>query len=225
MTTTLQNDNPTATFAGTTRRPIGWRHVLFAGVPAAWAAVALLHPLGGESLYGELHDQVGSWLALHFAQLLLSIGLAAALWQIVGHRHDPAAKLTKLALPVYLAFFGAFDAVAGFATGLTVHHANSLAGAERAGAASTADYLMNNQVAANNSPIAAVATAALVLAIAGTAMCLRRAGATRSTWAAIAAGVLLATHAGPAAAVGLALLACGLIAADRAGFTRARAET
>ena len=229
MTTTLQTHDPAVIAdrrsSAKGRRSIGWRHLLFAGVPAAWAAVAMLHPAGEGSLYGELHDQVGTWISLHLAQLVLSVGLAAALWQVVGHRHDPAAKLTKLALPVYLAFFGAFDAVAGLSTGLTVHHANSLDGAEQAGAASTADYLMNNHIASNASPVAGVATAALVIAVAGTATCLRRAGAPRSAWALTFGGVLLATHAGPGAVLGLAMLAFGLLAADRGGYTRTSAHS
>jgi hypothetical protein len=208
MTTTMATRPVTDAATPSARRP---RRPLFhaavVAAPALWVAVALVHPMGSEgTLYDGLHDRVPLWLTLHGAQLVLSIGLAAGLWTALKGLPGAAATLARAALPVYLVFFAAFDSVAGLATGLTIHHANSNTGAVREGAISTADYLMN---AANLSPVNAVGSSAMIFAIAGTALALRSAGAPRATWGAVLAGLLGATHAGPAAAVGFAALAVG----------------
>lgn len=135
-------------------------------------------------------------------------------------REGVAATTTRIALPIYLAFFSAFDSVAGMATGLAVHHANETTGAAHDGAVSTAEYLMSNNIASNMSPIAAVATFALVAAVMGAAMTLRQAGASRAVWGLTLAGLFLNVHAGWPAAFGLAALGSGLVLADRAGLVR-----
>jgi len=206
MTATLTTREPTDdTTPPTTQSRWPLLHMAAVAAPALWILVALAHPMGGEgTLYDGLHDRVPLWLALHGAQLVLSIGLAAGLWRALRGLQGAAATLARAAMPVYLVFFAAFDSVAGLATGLTIHHANSNSGAVREGAISTADYLMN---AANFSPVNAIGSTAMIFAIAGTAMALRHAGASRSTWAVLLAGLLGTAHAGPAAAVGFAALA------------------
>ena len=200
---------PSSTGRSDPRLPRRWRPAVLA-VPALWAIVALVHPMGGEgTVYEGLRDDVGLWVGIHLAQLLLSAALAVGLWGAVAGLHSPAARIARASIPVYLVFFGAFDAIVGIATGLVVHHANSTTGATREGAISTADYLMWNPIAGNTGIIWAIATTALVGAILGTAMALRRAGAARGVWMPILAGLLLATHAGPAAAGGALALGVG----------------
>ena len=48
--------------------------------------------------------------------------------------------------------FSTYDSVAVLGSGLAVRHANGLEGAEQAGAASTADYLLNIRLAGDLSP-------------------------------------------------------------------------
>ena len=103
--------------------------------------------------------------------------------------------MTRLAVPVYLVSFTAFDAVAGVASGLAVRHAESLTGADQAGAASTAEYLLQNRYAGELSPVAAVASFALVAAVIGVALTLRANGARRSVWLASLGALLLNFHA------------------------------
>ena len=206
MTATVTTHQPTdhnpPSAARSTRSLV---YVAAAAASALWVLVALVHPMGADgTLYDGLHDRVPLWLTLHGAQLVLSIGLAAGLWHALRGRHGAAATMARAALPVYLVFFSAFDSVAGLATGLTIHHANSNTGAVRQGAISTADYLMN---AANYSPVNAIGSGAMIFAIAGTAMALRHAGAPRSTWGLLLAGLLGTMHAGPGAAIGFAALA------------------
>jgi hypothetical protein len=197
-------------------RRSGGREALFVGVPAAWIVVALVHPMGGAgTVFEELHDKADLWLGVHIAQLVLSLGIAAALWITVRGRTTMAATVTRLAIPVYLVFFAAFDSVTGIASALAIRHANSVAGPAQEGAASTAEYLVTNHFTADLSPVWAIASVALVVAVAGTAMTLRSAGAPRLVWGFALAGVLMTVHAGVLAAAGLAALAVGLYLADR----------
>jgi hypothetical protein len=192
------------------------RRSLFIGVPALWIAVALSHPVANVgSLYDDLRDHVPMWLGVHFAQLVLSVGLAAALRISVRGRTGPAAAITRYAIPVYLVFFAAFDSITGIASGLAIHHANTLTGQAHDGAVTTAEYLLNNRITGDVSPIWAIGQTALVLAIGSAAMAFRAAGLSRAAWGFTLAGVFAVMHAGPPAALGFALLAYGLYRADK----------
>ncbi|MFN2504249.1 MAG: hypothetical protein ABR540_08465 [Acidimicrobiales bacterium] len=184
-------------------------------MPAAWIIVALIHPMGGADVYETLRDKADLWLGVHFAQLVLSLGLAAALWITVRGHRTIAATVTRVAVPVYLVFFAAFDSITGMASALAIRHANSLDGPAQDGAASTVDYLVTNHFTADFSPVWAIASLALVAAIAGAAMTLKSAGASRVVWGFTLGGVLMSMHAGPLAATGLAALAVGLYLAER----------
>jgi hypothetical protein len=194
------------------------RMALFVGVPLAWIVVALVHPQGDGDVYEFLDDKVGLWLGVHFAQPVLSLGLAAIFWMLLAGRTSTAATVARVAIPVWLVFFAVFDSVTGIASGLAVRHANSLDGAEQRGAGSTADYLVDNRITADFSPVWLIQAAALLTVVIATALVLRSAGASRAVFVSTLVGSLLVFHAGPAAAVGLVALAAAFVLADREGL-------
>ena len=194
-----------------------FRGALLVLVPPAWVPVALLHPGGGDA-FAELHDKVGVWLVVHLAELVLSLALAAVFWTLIGGGPDQQSPFARVSLPIYLVFFTAFDAVAGIATGLAVHHANGLAGQERVGAASTADYLLDNRVAGSFSVMGFVASVALVVVVVAVAMVLRSAGSSLWTFGLMLLGVLLVAHSGLPAAVGLAGISASVLLSEREGL-------
>jgi hypothetical protein len=198
-------------------RPRGGKawEVVLVGIPLVWIVVALAHPQGSGDLYDELKDQVAVWLGVHFAQLVLALGLAFVFWTLLAGRTGTAATVARVALPVWLVSFAAFDSVTGIATGLAVHHANGLDGAEQAGAASTAEYLSNNRFTADFSVVWFVQAAALLTVVIATALVLRSAGASRGLFVAMLGGVLLVFHAGPIAAIGLLAIAIAVVLAYR----------
>jgi hypothetical protein len=199
----------------------GRRRALFAGVPAVWVLLALVHPrVEADAIYEGLRDDVTLWTGIHAAQLALATGLGAALWLAVRGRRGAAPTLTRLAVPVYLVFFAAFDSVAGIASGLALHRAESLAGDERQGAIAAAEYMLDNRWAGDVSVLWAVAQVALVAAVVGVATTLRRAGAPRLAWGAAFVGVLVSMHAGRPAAIGLVALGIALTTAERHGALR-----
>lgn len=197
--------------------------VLLVSVPLVWIVVALVHPQGSGDLYDELEDQVALWLGVHFAQLVLALGLALVFWVLLAGRTSTAAWAARLALPVWLVSFAAFDSVTGIASGLAVHHANGLDGPEQAGAASTAEYLTNNRFTADFSLVWFVQAAALLTLVIATALVLRSAGASRWLFVAMLGGVLLVFHAGVIAAVGLLAIAAAVVLAYREGLVQSDA--
>jgi hypothetical protein len=185
---------------------------LLALAPAAWIAVALVHPVGDGTVYDSLRDQVAMWMGVHYAQLALSIGLAALLWLLVDGQRSRAATTVRIALPIYLVAFAAFDSVTGLGTGLAVHHANGIESAmARDAVAGTAEFFAMNRFTGDFSVLNVIAGGALATVIIGTALALRAGGARRSVWLTIALGVLLTMHMGPVAAIGAALLATGAL--------------
>jgi hypothetical protein len=194
------------------------------GVPLVWVVVALLHPMGSGDVYDDLEDKVGLWLGVHFAQLILSLGLAIVVWVLLAGRTGTAAHVARMALPVWLVAFSAYDSVTGIASGLAVRHANGLEGPEQAGAASTAEYLVNNRIAADLSPVWVVQAAALLTVVIATALVLRSAGASTGLFVAMLVGGLLVFHAGPIAAIGLLAIAAAVFLAYREGLIRSGAD-
>jgi hypothetical protein len=194
--------------------------VFLVGIPLVWIVVALVHPQGSGDVYDELQDQVGLWLSVHFAQLVLSLGLATIFWVLLAGRTGSAATVARLALPVWLVFFAAFDSVTGIASGLAVHHANALDGPGQAGAASTAEYLVDNRFTADFSVVWFVQAAALLTMVIATALVLRSAGASRGLFVAMLGGVLLVFHAGAIASIGLVAIAAAVVLAFRDGLVR-----
>ena len=173
------------------------RTVFLVGVPLVWVVVAILHPMGDGDVYDSLNDKVGLWLGVHFAQPVLSLGVATVLWVLLAGRTSTAATLARVAIPVWLVSFAVFDSVTGIASGLAVRHANGLDGAEQEGAGSTAAYLVENKITADFSPVWLLQAAALLTAVLATALVLRSAGASRAVFVTMLIGGLLVFHAGP----------------------------
>ncbi len=194
------------------------RTAFLVGVPLVWVVVALLHPQGDGDVFDYLDDKVGLWLGVHFAQPVLALGVAAVLWMLLAGRTSTAATVARVAIPVWLVSFAVFDSVTGLGSGLAVRHAKDLSGPEQQGAASTAEYLLENKVTGDFSPVWFVQAAALLTAVIATALVLRSAGASRAVFVTMLIGTLLVFHAGPVAAVGLVALAAAFFLADREGL-------
>jgi hypothetical protein len=201
----------------TRRSGVPWARLLVA-IPLAWVVVALIHPQGSGDVYEGLRDEVGRWIGVHLAQPVLAIGLAAVLWMLLLGRRGTAAAVARFAIPVWLVSFTAFDSIAGLATGLAIRHANGLAGAEQAGAASTAQYMLDNHFAGSISPVWLLQATAFVTMIIATALVLRSAGASRGLFVAMLVGALHVFHAGPISAVGLLAITVAVLLADREGL-------
>jgi hypothetical protein len=174
--------------------------------PLLWVVVAFLHPT--DEPYEGIADEANRWIFVHVAQLVLTPFLAAGVWMLLGGIQSVAAAITRAVLAFWMVFFSAFDAVAGIATGVLTRHANSLTGEAQAGVVAAIEFLWNDsRLAGGGFSVLGILGQGtwVVLAIAAT-VALYRARASRVVVAATFVSVLFATHAGPAAAVGLVAL-------------------
>jgi hypothetical protein len=169
--------------------------------PLLWVVVAFLHPT--DEPYEGIADEANRWVFVHVAQLVLTPFLAAGVWMLLGGIQSVAAGITRAVLAFWMVFFSAFDAVAGVATGVLTRHANSLTGEAQAGVVAAIEFLWDDSQLAGAGFYLGQGSW-VVLAIAAT-VALYQARASRVVVAAFVS-VLFATHAGPAAAVGLVAL-------------------
>ena len=98
--------------------------------------MTVIHPRqfagGGATMYADLRGQAGTWLAVQTVQIALVMLLGATIWALVDDLEGTAAKVARLAILPFVAFYSAFDAIVGFATGLLVRQAEALPGPAQA---------------------------------------------------------------------------------------------
>ena len=109
--------------------------------PLAFAALTLFHSHTSPS---ELGEGITRWIGVHSLQLVLSVWLAYCVWWILDGIRGAAAQTARAALPIFLVFFSATDAVAGLATGWLTLTANSQSAADQAATLRAVDSLFND---------------------------------------------------------------------------------
>ncbi|HSJ85011.1 MAG TPA: hypothetical protein VLA91_14490 [Acidimicrobiia bacterium] len=181
--------------------------VLLAAVCIAWVVVALIHPTS------LIDDDIPTWMVVHIAQLVFAPIVALAILALLKGIKGPAATVARGAAVLWAAWFSAYDAVAGIATGILI------GGDARA----TGEYLFAHVLITG---LGWVAPGMWLLAVIPAGLALRASGAPTVTYVALLASALVFTHAGPPAAVGFAALAValwsGLTMGDRSGLVTAR---
>jgi hypothetical protein len=199
------------------------RRLLVLGTPLAYAVVTLIHPRelpgGGGSMYVDLRGQVSTWLAVHTAQIVLIMLLGATIWTLVDGLEGTAAKVARLAILPFVAFYSAFDAIVGFATGLLIRQANGLSGATQAAAAQQIQQYFDNVIKPGLPTlyVVAIGMAAWVVAMLAVAVARRRAGASAMTVAllAVAAVSFGFDHGFPTGTIGMAALFLAALSIER----------
>jgi hypothetical protein len=190
------------------------RRMLVLGIPLAYGVVTVLHPRqfpgGGGSMYADLRGQAGTWLAVHTAQIVLIMLLGATIWALVDGLEGTAAKVARTAVLPFVAFYSAFDAIVGFATGLLVRQANGLPGAEQATAAQQIQQYFDSVIQPGLPTLYVVAGGiiAWVVAMLAVAAARRRAGASGTAVAALAVAAVSFgfDHGFPSGTIGMAAL-------------------
>jgi hypothetical protein len=181
--------------------------------PLAFAALTVFHAHANPS---ELGEDVTRWMVVHALQLVLSVWLAYCVWWILKGTSGAAAQTARAALPIFLVFFSATDAVAGLATGWLTQTASSQSAADQAATLRAVDSLFNDNWLTGSFSVAGSvgATAWAVVAIAG-AVALRAAGADRLTVALMAISLVFANHPPPTGTIGLLALVAAAYRWDR----------
>jgi hypothetical protein len=210
----------------TPRRPAAGgvgRRLLVLGTPLAYAVVTVIHPRqlpsGGGNMYADLHSQVGTWLAVHTVQILLIMLLGVTIWALADGLDGTSAKVARLAILPFVAFYAAFDAIVGFATGLLIHQANGLSGAEQAAAAQQIQQYFDNELKPGLPTlyVIAIGVAAWVVAMLAVAAARRRAGASGMVVALLVVAALAFgfDHSFPTGTIGMVALFLAALLLDR----------
>jgi len=179
--------------------------IALAAVCIAWVVVALIHPTS------LTDDDIPTWMVVHIAQLVFAPIIALGILALLRGVEGPAASFARGAAVVWAAWFSAYDAVAGIATGI-------LSGGD---ARAAGEYLFAHELITG---LGWVAPGMWLLVVISAGLGLRASRAPTVTYVALFASALVFTHAGPPAAVGFAALAValwtGLTMGDRARLVR-----
>jgi hypothetical protein len=174
--------------------------------PLLWLVPALVHPVGDP--YAGIAGETDRWLFVHLAQLALVPFLGALVWMLLAGLESGAARIARAALLAWVAFFSAFDAVAGIATGVLSRHANSLSGEEREGVIAAIDFLFDDSKLAGGgfSVLGNLGHGSWMVAAVAGAIAFHQAGARRAVVVGMLLSVAFAAHSGIGAAIGLVSL-------------------
>jgi hypothetical protein len=178
------------------------------GVPLAWLILLLFHPGGeGEEIYFDLQDQVTRMLVVHIGMMIFIPLMAVVVWLLLRGVDSTAARVSRIALALYVIFYGAWEALYGIGLGVLGDAVNGLPAAERAtGAAVIQDY-GEHVLLRGFGVLVTIGSVAFVTATIAAGLALRRhAGAPLAVPILLGlAGVLITAHPPPFGPAGLAL--------------------
>jgi hypothetical protein len=173
----------------------------------------LFHPQSDGRVYDGVSDDVTRWLVVHLGLAVLAGVMGLAGYLLVDGLHGRAATVSRIALPVFVVFFIAWEATLGIGTGILVDLTNGLPAADRAPLADAIeDYFASPVLLA----LSFLGNGAWVVAMLAAAVAFRRAGAGWPVTLLVACSSLFVMHdAGPIGAIGLACFAAAAVLVDR----------
>jgi hypothetical protein len=184
------------------------------GVPLAWAVLLLFHP-GGErtDVYGSAHDEVTAFLVVHLGTLLFIPLIAAAVYLLLRGLDSTAAKVSRIALIVFVVFYGAWETLQGIANGVLVDKVNGLPEADRAVGGELVQDFAESPLVSDFGVLATIGSLGLVVAFIAAGLALKReAGAPTSVAVLLGfSGVLITAHPPPFGPTGLVLFIAAVL--------------
>jgi hypothetical protein len=195
------------------------------GVPLAWAVLLLFHPGGeGKDLYGDLQDQVTRMFVVHIGMLVFIPLMAAVVYVLLRGVEGTAALVSRIALAVYVVFYGAWEAMYGIGLAILGDAVNGLPAAERATVAEVIQDYGDNILLRGFGVLVSIGSIAFIIATIAAGIALRRhAGAALAVAVLLGlSGFLITAHPPPFGPTGLALfIAAVLLFARSQSRTRA----
>ncbi len=177
-------------------RPNPTTAAVCATVAAAYAALVFIHPTSFEEVVAD----PDRWLLVHIGQLLLVPVLAVGVLHLLRSCQGAPAMVARVAVVFWVAWFCAFDSIAGIAFGILVD-----SGANDAG-----KYLFDHGLVGGTSVLGAMGQGTWLVVAVAAGMALRASGAARTTSTAMFVSALIAVHGGPIATIGFLALAVAL---------------
>lgn len=186
------------------------------GIPLAWAVLLLFHPTGeGEAItYADVQDEVTRWLVVHLGMMIFIPLMAGAVYLLVRGIEGTAARVCRVALVLFVVFYGAFEVLVGIGTGILVDDINGLAASDRAAAAPLVEEFNDNFLI--RGPIGvftSIGSLAFITATIAAGVALRREAAAPLSVAILLglSGFLITAHPPPYGPVGLALFIAAIL--------------
>jgi lysylphosphatidylglycerol synthetase-like protein (DUF2156 family) len=203
-----------------------WRLLLLVGAPLAFAITGLFHLVpASESTAGSDFDHLiphsGLWIAIHVAQLVFICLLALAVAALTDGIGAPVAKVSRVALVPFVAFYSAFDASVGLSGGLLARYVSqhpSLSADIGQAFHAVTDPLSAPVLIA----VYAIAVLCWLVATIGAAIAVRQAGVDLIGPILLVGGaaVFAIDHAAPFGPIGMVLFLIGAVVTDRQRFSR-----
>ena len=157
------------------------------------------HPDGGTDFYTGVAEDTTAWLTVHYGAAILFPAMALVIWLLIRGLPGQAATVARIAGPVFVVFYGVYEALVGIAGGLVAD----------AGSREALEAIVSSPIVGESGLFSAVGSIALWTAISGAILALRRARAGTASLVLLAMGGLMVFHsiAGPFALVSLAATA------------------
>ena len=214
----------------TQRRAFGAAKVVFLiGVPLAWAVLLWFHPsVAADDVYGSLRDQVVTYQIVHIGTLFFIGLIGVVLYLLVRDLPGRAARISRLAIGVFVLFYAAWETVIGLATGALVQHANDVSADERPAVAEAIQSLQENIVVGEMSVAAVLGGVAWIVAVIAAAVAYRRVGAPTMVSVLLGLSLVVVSHPPPIGPIGLVCFAGAvgvLVARDRSAARAPRPLT
>jgi hypothetical protein len=193
------------------------------GVPLAWVILLLFHPGGeGEDLYRDLQDQVTRMLVVHIGMLIFIPLMAVVVYVLLRGVEGTAALVSRIALAVYVVFYGAWEAMYGIGLGILADAVNGLPETERATGAEVIQDYGENILLRGFGVFVSIGSVAFIIAMIAAGIALRRhAGAPLAVPILLGlSGFLITAHPPPFGPTGLALFIAAVLL-----FARSQSST
>lgn len=193
-----------------------FRRLFLVATPLVLAVVLWWHPPGGENVYEGVRDDVGAWLFVHTAFLLLTPLIAIAAYLMLGNLKNGAATVSRVALVFFLVFYTAYEVTVGVGTGILVDYANGLPAAEQAVVADAIQDYNRNPILSDPSISMVAGLLGWIVAMVAAAVAFYRAGAGWLVTLLVGFAALFAIHPPPVGPVGLVCFAAAAVLIERA---------
>jgi hypothetical protein len=185
------------------------------GVPLAWAVLLLFHPTGeGEAItYADVQDEVTRWLVVHLGMLVFIPLMAGAVYLLVRGIESTAARVCRIALVLFVVFYGAWEALVGIGTGILVDDINGLAASEKAVAAPLVEEFNDNILIRAFGVLGSIGSVAFIIAAIAAGVALHRQARAPLAVAVLLglSGFLITAHPPPYGPVGLVLFIAAVL--------------
>lgn len=182
-------------------------------MPLAWAVLLLFHPSGeAGSIYADTRDDVTAMLVVHIGTLIFIPLMAVAIYLLLRGLDSTAARVSRIALIIFVVFYGAWETLQGIANGVLVDQVNALPEVDQATGAELIQDFAESPLVRDFGVLAIPGSLALIVATIAVGLALRDAGAPR--WAPVlfgVAGLLISAHPPPFGPLGLVLFVVGVV--------------